>query len=290
MIGSVAVGILYDIVPSIAVLYGIMIVILAVCLFLMPVVHEPLDQTLSLRAVMRVRVYIPTDNRRLFAVVAVCYLATWLVSCFYQSFSAPIAQQCFGETSPLAGSVILALIMAPSLLGGPLVQRFEPKRTLVVSMAAVTATTALMALCVLMGAELLFMGDCALFSFAMGVAVSVSLRLLLLRVSVLRVSAILASVNLVAYAGSAITGVVCGILLGGDLLRLRVRRHGRRARRCQPVRGGSAWRAPSEKKKDGRLTLSRFRKMKGMGESSAPEPATGEAVPEDASVAAPALI
>lgn len=65
MIGSVAVGILYDIVPSIAVLYGIMIVILAVCLFLMPVVHEPLDQTLSLRAVMRVRVYIPTDNRRL---------------------------------------------------------------------------------------------------------------------------------------------------------------------------------------------------------------------------------
>lgn len=74
---------------------------------------------------------------------------------------APIAQQCFGETSPLAGSVILALIMAPSLLGGPLVQRFEPKRTLVVSMAAVTATTALMALFVLMGAELLFMADCA---------------------------------------------------------------------------------------------------------------------------------
>ena len=185
MIGSVAVGVLYDVVPSIAVLYGIMIVILAVCLFLMPVVHEPLDQTLSLRAVMRVRVYIPTDNRRLFAVVAVCYLATWLVSCFYQSFSAPIAQQCFGETSPLAGSVILALIMAPSLLGGPLVQRFEPKRTLVISMAAVTVTTALMALFVLMGAELLFMADCALFSFAMGVAVSVSLRLLLLRVSVL---------------------------------------------------------------------------------------------------------
>ena len=289
MIGSVAVGILYDIVPSIAVLYGIMIVILAVCLFLMPVVHEPLDQTLSLRAVMRVRVYIPTDNRRLFAVVAVCYLATWLVSCFYQSFSAPIAQQCFGETSPLAGSVILALIMAPSLLGGPLVQRFEPKRTLVVSMAAVTATTALMALCVLMGAELLFMGDCALFSFAMGVAVSVSLRLLLLRVSVLRVSAILASVNLVAYAGSAITGVVCGILLGATSFAFVF------AAMAAVLVAASLFvavclRAPSEKKKDGRLTLSRFRKMKGMGESSAPEPATGEAVPEDASVAAPALI
>ena len=283
MIGSVAVGILYDIVPSIAVLYGIMIVILAACLFLMPVVHEPLDQTLSLRAVLRVRVYIPTDNRRLFAVVAVCYLATWLVSCFYQSFSAPIAQQCF------AGSVILALIMAPSLLGGPLVQRFEPKRTLVISMAAVTVTTALMALFVLMGAELLFMADCALFSFAMGVAVSVSLRLLLLRVSVLRVSAILASVNLVAYAGSAVTGVVCGILLEATSFAFVF------AAMAAVLVAASLFvavclRAPSEKKKDGRLTLSRFRKMKGMGESSAPEPATGEAVPEDASVAAPALI
>lgn len=289
MIGSVAVGILYDVVPSIAVLYGIMIVILAACLFLMPVVHEPLDQTLSLRAVLRVRVYIPTDNRRLFAVVAVCYLATWLVSCFYQSFSAPIAQQCFGETSPLAGSVILALIMAPSLLGGPLVQRFEPKRTLVISMAAVTVTTALMALCVLMGAELLFMGDCALFSFAMGVAVSVSLRLLLLRVSVLRVSAILASVNLVAYAGSAVTGVVCGILLEATSFAFVF------AAMAAVLVAASLFvavclRAPSEKKKDGRLTLSRFRKMKGMGEPSAPEPATGEAAPEDASVAAPALI
>ena len=234
MIGSVAVGILYEVVPSIAVLYGIMIVILAACLFLMPVVHEPLDQTLSLRAVLRVRVYIPTDNRRLFAVVAVCYLATWLVSCFYQSFSAPIAQQCFGETSPLAGSVILALIMAPSLLGGPLVQRFEPKRTLVISMAAVTVTTALMALFVLMGAELLFMADCALFSFAMGVAVSVSLRL----------------------------GEPRGLRRlgdhrrdlrhpsGGDLLRLRVRRHGRRARRCQPVRGGLP--AGAQREEEGR--------------------------------------
>ena len=273
-------------VASCGAMVGIMIGFLAVCLFLMPVVHEPLDQTLSLRAVLRVRVYIPTDNRRLFAVVAVCYLATWLVSCFYQSFSAPIAQQCFGETSPLAGSVILALIMAPSLLGGPLVQRFEPKRTLVVSMTAVTLTTALMALFILMGAELLFMADCALFSFAMGVAVSVSLRLLLLRVSVLRVSAILASVNLVAYAGSAVTGVVCGILLEATSFVFVF------AAMAAVLVAASLFvavclRAPSEKKKDARLTLSRFRKMKGMGESSAPEPATGEAVPEDASVAAP---
>lgn len=287
MIGSVAVGVLYDLVPNTATLYGIMIVILAVCLFLMPAVHEPLDQTLSLRAVMRVRVYIPSDNRRLFAVVSVCYLGAWLVSCFYQSFSAPIAQQCFGETSPLAGSVILALVMAPSLLGGPLVQRFEPKRTLVASMVAVTVTTALMAAFILMGSLPLFMADCAVFSFATGVAVSVSLRLLLLKVSVLRVSAILASVNLVAYAGSAVTGAVCGVLLEASSFPVVF------ASMAAVLVAASLFvagclKAPSEKKKDGRLTLSRYRKMKGLEEDSAADPAAGEGRADEAP--APALI
>lgn len=281
MIGSVAAGILYDLVPSSVMLYGIMIAILAVCLFLMPVIHEPLDQTLSLRAVMRVRVYIPSDNRRLFAVVVVCYLGTWLVSCFFQSFSAPIARQCFGESSPLAGSIILALVMAPSLLGGPLVQRFEPKRTLVVAMTAVTLTTALMATFVFTGAELLFMADCAVFSLATGVAVSVSLRLLLLRVSVLRVSAILASVNLMAYAGSAITGVLCGILLEASSFAMVFATMAVVLVAATFFVAGSL-RAPSEQKKDNRLTLSRFRKMKGLEPASAPhEPAGAEGVCED---------
>lgn len=123
----------------------------------------------------------------------------------------------------------------------------------------------------------------------MGVAVSVSLRLLLLRVSVLRVSAILASVNLVAYAGSAITGVICGILLEATSFAFVF------AAMAAVLVAASLFvavclRAPSEKKKDGRLTLSRFRKMKGLTDSPATESATGEAVPEDASVAAPALI
>lgn len=282
MIGSVATGVLYDLVPDAAALYGIVIAILAACLFLMPVVHEPLDQTLSLRAVMRVRVYIPSDNRRLFAVVAVCYLGTWLVSCFFQSFSAPIARQCFGESAPLAGSVILALVMAPSLLGGPLVQRFEPKRALVVSMAAVALTTALMALFISLGAELLFMADCAVFSLAMGVAVSVSLRLLLLRVSVLRVSAILASVNLVAYAGSAITGVVCGVLLEASSFPTVF------ASMAVVLVAASLFvamslRAPSEQKKDNRLTLSRFHKMRGADPMPAVhDSAVGEGAGDDA--------
>lgn len=143
-----------------------------------------------------------------------------------------------------------------------------------------------MALFILMGAELLFMADCALFSFAMGVAVSVSLRLLLLRVSVLRVSAILASVNLVAYAGSAVTGVVCGILLEATSFVFVF------AAMAAVLVAASLFvavcPAGAQREEEGRPPHAvPLPEDEGQGESSAPEPATGEAVPEDASVAAP---
>ncbi|WP_304855345.1 MFS transporter [Adlercreutzia caecimuris] len=214
MIGSVGVGVLYGMVSDLTVVYGTMILVLAVCLFLVNFVHEPLDRTASLRATIRPRVFVPRDCRRLFAAVAVVYLSTWMVSCFFQSFASPIAYTCFGETSPLAGSVILALVMAPSVLGGPLVQRLDPRRALAAAMMISLGCTAALALAVGARAELAFMGVCAVFSVASGAALATALRMLLLEVNVLQLSAILSSVNLVAYAGSAVTGLVCGALLG----------------------------------------------------------------------------
>lgn len=216
MIGSVGVGILYGIVPSLPVIYGVMITILALCLFLVSFIHEPLDRTVSLRAAVRVRVFVPRDCRRLFIAVSVVYLSTWMVGCFFQSFAAPIAYTCFGADTPLAGSVILALAMAPSVLGGPLVQRLDPARALVISMIVVLGSTAALALFVSTGAELAFMVACGIFSIAMGAALATALRMLLLEVNVLQVSAILSSVNLVAYAGSALTGLACGALLAAS--------------------------------------------------------------------------
>ena len=67
MIGSVGVGVLYGMVPDLTVVYGTMILVLAVCLFLVNFVHEPLDRTASLRATIRPRVFVPRDCRRLFA-------------------------------------------------------------------------------------------------------------------------------------------------------------------------------------------------------------------------------
>lgn len=207
-----------------------------------------------------------------------------MVGCFFQSFSAPIAYGCFGATSPLPGSVILALAMAPSVLGGPLVQRFRPKRTLVVSMGVTTASVAALALFVATGAEGAFMVACGLFSVAMGAALATALRMLLLEVNVLQVSAILSSVNLVAYAGSAVTGLLCGALLGATsyvvvfaVMTLVL------AVSCAFV--VATVRTARARKKSKRLTLRRFHKKRN-AELAALDEVPPEVIAEDA---APAL-
>ncbi len=284
MVGSIGVGVLYDLVPDLTVIYGVMIAILVLCLFLVNFVHEPLDRTVSLRASIRPRIFIPHDCRHLFAAVAVVYLSTWMVGCFFQSFSAPIAYGCFGATSPLPGSVILALAMAPSVLGGPLVQRFRPKQALVASMGVTTASVAALALFVATGAEGAFMAACGLFSLAMGAALATALRMLLLEVNVLQVSAILSSVNLVAYAGSAVTGLLCGALLGATsyvvvfaVMTLVL------TASCAFV--VATVRTARVRKKSKRLTLRRFHKRRN-AELAALDEVPSEVVAEDA---APAL-
>lgn len=272
MVGSIGVGVLYDLVPDLAVIYGLMIAVLAVCLFLMIFVHEPLERTVSLRASVRPRLFIPRECRRLFCAVAVVYLATWMVGCFFQSFSAPIAYECFGAASPFMGSVILALAMAPSVLGGPAVQKFHPKKALAISMAVVLASTGALALFVAEGSQLPFMVACGVFSFSMGAALSTALRMLLLEVNVLQVSAILASINLVAYAGSAVTGLVCGALLGASSFTM-VFAVMAVVLALSCVFVVLAVRAPREEGRSKRLTLRAFHKKRNSALVSAGEPA-----------------
>ena len=213
MLGSVGAGLLYGAVPDTIVVYGAMIALLALCLVLLALVPEPLAVKASFRSAIRVKPFVPPHYRRLFAVVVGTYLASWLVACFFQSFSAPIAYDCFGETSPLAGALVLAFVMAPSLLGGPLVARFDPGRTLIVGMIAMALSVLAIAAFIALGQEAPFMATCVVFSLCMGVCVATSLRMLLLHVNVVDLSAVLSSVNLLAYAGSAVSGVLSGMVL-----------------------------------------------------------------------------
>lgn len=213
MLGSVGAGALYDAVPDTTVVYGTMIALLIACLLMLPLVPEPLAARASLRSVLRVRPFVPPRHRRLFAVVACAYLASWTVACFFQSFSAPIAYDCFGEQSPLAGALVLSFVMAPSLAGGPLVTRFDPNRVLVASTAAMALSVLAIGAFVALVWEAPFLAACIVFSLLMGICVATSLRMLLSRVSMVDLSAVLSSVNLLAYAGTAVTGVLSGALL-----------------------------------------------------------------------------
>ncbi len=151
-------------------------------------------------------------------------------------------------------------------------------------MGVTTASVAALALFVATGAEGAFMAACGLFSLAMGAALATALRMLLLEVNVLQVSAILSSVNLVAYAGSAVTGLLCGALLGATsyvvvfaVMTLVL------TASCAFV--VATVRTARVRKKSKRLTLRRFHKRRN-AELAALDEVPSEVVAEDA---APAL-
>ncbi len=213
MLGSLGVGMLYSATANASLVYTVTIGLLAVCLFLLMLIPEPIERGASLRAAVKVRVFIPREGRLIFALVVCLYLATWMVSSFFQSFSSPIAYECFGAATPMMGSVILACVMAPSVVGGPMVARLRPETALAVGVGILVISVAALAAAVAIGSAAAFLAACVVFSVASGICTATSLRMLLVEVSVLQVSAVLASVNLLAYVGSAATGVLFGMLL-----------------------------------------------------------------------------
>ncbi len=213
MLGSLGVGALFAVIPSITVAFALMIAILLASMLLMIFVPEPIAKRASFRASLKVRFFVPKNARLLYLITGALYVATWSVGCFFQSFSAPIATSCFDATTPLLGSAILATTMAPSVLGDPLTSRLRPSVAL--RAASVVFLLSCVGLTFMVDSHIawLYLVVCVIFSLAMGSCVSTSLRMLLLAVDASRTSAIVSSVNLTAYIGSAIATVLTGMLL-----------------------------------------------------------------------------
>lgn len=213
MVGSLGVGVLYDMFPYPVVIYGVMIAVLAVCMLMMPAIPEPIERRASLRAATRFKVFIPQNARRLFLMTAVAYIVPWGVTCFFQAYSATIAADIFHADTPMLGSILLVLILAPSVLGGPLTAHLHSENALRLGILLFTVGTFGLAWSIIFGWGNVFLACCVIDAFASGACMTTTLRMSLLSVGPYETSAIIASVNLAAYAGSAAMSAFTGWLL-----------------------------------------------------------------------------
>ena len=214
MAGSLAVGFLSLVTQQHALIYWIMIALLALGAILIPAAPETVVSRVPLRTACKPVIGVDAKLRGVLPIAACAYVASWGVGTFFQSFSSPVAAECFGSSDPFMASAILALSMAPSALGAPL----EARMPLRVSMAALLVVTCAMCVAMAAGALGAFLVLVALFGLSTGMCLSGSLRLLFARADMRSTATVVSTINLIGYTGSAVLSGMMGALVGATTL------------------------------------------------------------------------
>lgn len=211
--GSLAVGALCLVTSEHSLIYAIMAGLLALGAALVPFAPETVTRRVPLRTACKPVVSVPPSLRRAFPAAACAYVAAWGVGTFFQSFSSPVAVECFGSQDPLVASAILALSMAPSAFGAPLEARMPAGASLRASMAALLASSCAMCAAMAAGALGAFLALVALFGLSSGMCLSGALRLLFADAEPGGTATVVSTINLVGYVGSAGLSGVMGALV-----------------------------------------------------------------------------
>ena len=218
MAGSLAVGFLCMAISEHDTIYAIMIALLGVGVLLVPLAPETVVRRVSLRTAAKPVLSIEPKLRRVFPVAACAYIASWGVGTFFQSFSSPVAVECFGAESTFVASVILALSMAPSVLGAPIEARLRSGFSLRVAMAVFLASSCAMCAAMAAGALGPFLAFTALFGLSTGMCLSGSLRLLFAEADASGTATVVSTINLTGYIGSAGMSFMMGALVDATSL------------------------------------------------------------------------
>ena len=214
MAGSLAVGFLSLVTQQHALIYWIMIALLALGAILIPAAPETVVSRVPLRTACKPVIGVDAKLRGVLPIAACAYVASWGVGTFFQSFSSPVAAECFGSSDPFMASAILALSMAPSALEA----RMPSGVSLGVSMAALLVFTCAMCVAMAAGALGAFLVLVALFGLSTGMCLSGSLRLLFARADMRGTATVVSTINLIGYTGSAVLSGMMGALVGATTL------------------------------------------------------------------------
>lgn len=211
LIGSLGSGVVYGIVPTYQAVYGCIIALLAASLVSTLVLPETVAERDPVRPTLRPHASVPPSAKAAFPMAVVVYSATWTVGSFFQSYSAPIASVNLHTDSTVVAALILSFASL-TVLGGPVASRFSAKTSLMIGMACFISSNALLVPMVAVGSLPGTFFGCLLFSLAMGIGTSTSLRLLLRNASAAETASIVSAVNLGAYVCSTVLNTGAGAL------------------------------------------------------------------------------
>lgn len=212
-VGSLFIGVLRMITTNWNIAFAGCGIILIALLALLPTTVETVVHPSPIRAALKPMLSIDKSIRSVFPVAICSYAAMWAIATYYQSFSAPVAVDCFGNTNELVASAVLALAMAPSAIGGPIEARMPSGHSLRIGVIAFVISV--IGLCFTTTFQLLipFFVFLTFSSITQGICLSGSLRLTLNVAKDISTAGVVSSINLLAY----LSATLCSSLMSATI-------------------------------------------------------------------------
>lgn len=207
-VGSLGIGFFATVSTAYWQVFAVMAVIMLATMFALPFTPETVHKRITWKKAVKPMTHVPAHLRKLLPIVAGGYISTWSVGFFFQSLSTPASVDYFGATDPLVPSLVLALAMAPSALGGPVSARMGTRLSMIVGYIIMFGAIVALGVCMVLGLLVPYLVLEVVFAVTTGMILSSSLHMLISASTPQENASVVTLANLTGYVGSTVVSTI----------------------------------------------------------------------------------
>ena len=207
-VGSLGIGFFATVSTAYWQVFAVMAVIMLATMLALPFTPETVHKRITWKKAVKPMTHVPVHLRKLPPIVAGGYISTWSVGFFFQSLSTPASVDYFGATDPLIPSLVLALAMAPSALGGPVSARMGTRSSMIVGYIIMFGAIVALGVCMVLGLLVPYLVLEVVFAVTTGMILSSSLHMLISASTPQENASVVTLANLTGYIGSTVVSTI----------------------------------------------------------------------------------
>ena len=207
-VGSLGIGFFATVSTAYWQVFAVFGVIMLITMLALPFTPETVHNRITLKKAIKPMTHVPAHLRGLLPIVAGGYISTWSIGFFFQSLATPASVDYFAATDPLIPSLVLALAMAPSALGGPLSARIGTRPSMIFGYSIMFCAAAALEVCMLLGVLVPYLLIEVVFAITSGMILSSSLHMLISASTPQENASVVTLANLSGYVGSTVVSTI----------------------------------------------------------------------------------
>ena len=207
-VGSLGIGFFATVSTAYWQVFAMMAVIMLATMLALPFTPETVHKRITWKKAVKPMTHVPVHLRKLLPIVAGGYISTWSVGFFFQSLSTPASVEYFGATDPHIPSLVLALAMAPSALGGPVSARMGTRSSMIVGYIIMFGAIVALGVCMVLGLLVPYLVLEVVFAVTTGMILSSSLHMLISASTPQENASVVTLANLTGYIGSTVVSTI----------------------------------------------------------------------------------